>query len=348
MLEKLLEQIKGNGGFNIVAFDIGSMADLYDEKTAIYCAKKALKYLEFSNEAPYAFVKAVIKMDTKSEMHRIAKFFDNNTDMFEIFNDNTFDYDKEYTLKLYKLLNKEKDEVLDISDIIRRKNKEKEIIDYLLTVPKEVVGEATALLGYLVDHKSGKDFVNTLEMLKLYHNKSFFGVGYVVNRTATLSHDDSYRKIIQIYDRYHDNKHSNITKAIMGLGRDLGYEKLDFDNLDQLLSARAYNEIKKTKNPTNLIKKIISKYYGEAHHIMDPEIGFSDLDLVRETLDFVLNVHNNRTVQQRNQIEEGFYDELQRAMDQGDKSYMLRQYCIEVKNRIKENVGDLMVVTNGA
>lgn len=64
----------------------------------------------------------------------------------------------------------------------------------------------------------------------------------------------------------------------------------------------------------------------------------------------VKSVHETRGTDDFYRICEGFFEEMERAVDQGknsdEKKEYLRKYCNEVSDKMLQNASDLMVVTN--
>lgn len=122
----------------------------------------------------------------------------------------------------------------------------------------------------------------------------------------------------------------------------------------ELLSERSYNKVMNSEKPLWTMVKIIHASYSETRRkITDPvgtQLDYKDLELVKDTLTFVQNVHKKR--ESLEDINKGFYQELNRSIDQGSdyksKIRNLRRYCNEVQQRVRDEAEELMVVTNGA
>lgn len=75
-----------------------------------------------------------------------------------------------------------------------------------------------------------------------------------------------------------------------------------------------------------------------------------DWKRVNRATKLVYKIHQNKSMYDQGQILVGFYEELNRAVSQGnnldEKVKMLRQYCDEVEEQMKDNAEELMVVTN--
>lgn len=118
----------------------------------------------------------------------------------------------------------------------------------------------------------------------------------------------------------------------------------------ELLSDDCYQKVSASKNPYEYMKKIVAKDYHDLRVNMDEGeiLSYKDLDSVFETWQLVEEVHISREYEDLEKIEDGFYAELNRAMSQGSndgqKRRNLKQYCREVRNKIRDNAADLMVM----
>lgn len=140
--------------------------------------------------------------------------------------------------------------------------------------------------------------------------------------------------IARIYDKYID-MFENLADMFEG------------DYLHELTKDECYEHIVNSRNPAESFKEIMSTDYGTMKQKITEDFTYRDLRIVKETWNLVKNIHSKRDDKHIKEIEDGFYSELNRAVAQGDKNRMLKIYCNEVKNQIRQNGKDLMVVTHG-
>lgn len=149
-----------------------------------------------------------------------------------------------------------------------------------------------------------------------------------------------------------------IKKTIKGLqkyGSDLNYvlnKTGGIGDIDELLTSYAYEQIKKSKNPREVIELIYLGNYSSVRKEIDVELNYHDLYRIKRTLSLVNDIHEERNEKDIDKIKIGFYAELNRAISQSDsyngKVKNARKYCAEVEAKMKDNASDLMVITDGS
>lgn len=115
-----------------------------------------------------------------------------------------------------------------------------------------------------------------------------------------------------------------------------------------LLEEENYKKVKESENPVKTFKYFLKGRYNLLRNRINDGGMFSDdeLEYILDTEDQVLAIHKEREVGDIGTIRRGFWDELNRALDQADgykgKLRMMKQYCKEVSAKIKENAEELM------
>lgn len=119
-----------------------------------------------------------------------------------------------------------------------------------------------------------------------------------------------------------------------------------FHHVDDLASDKACEAVKASKNPEKMITDILKgEYYAISGWFPNYEDHYEALSEAISTLDQVLEVHKNRDKDDRKRIIIGFYDQLQRAIEENGIE-IIKQYCSEVRQKVRDNALELMVITN--
>lgn len=196
-----------------------------------------------------------------------------------------------------------------------------------------------------VYYQSVESAVETSKTLEIYKNDKNIiqileiGLEKYFEYEGKIEQSD-YMTFIHVLNRYSDNNYIKLCKIFIEL-----FEENEEMDLEELLVDENYDRIKSSEDPKILFRNILMNQYTEIRKNIH-NIGFDDVRLVRKTLDLVMAIHTDRDVKQKNDIKNGFFDELKRAMAQGDRIRYLRRYCDEVQEQMKNNVEDLMVVHN--
>lgn len=218
-----------------------------------------------------------------------------------------------------------------------------------------------------------------VDKIKLYKDHEsieeiIFGFGKMaIENSTTILHERAdyfvNERIKGALFKYNKKVNSAILKIIFNVPNDI-FELLDLFNkydkhketiakyvadkelftvhLDELVTDRAYKEI--AKNGTKIHDILVKPYGLFREDITDTQvkenISYYDLDFVIDTHNIVMNMHEKRYYLAQNAISECYVKELNRAISQGDdydsKIKNLKQYCKEVKQRIKESAEELM------
>lgn len=176
-----------------------------------------------------------------------------------------------------------------------------------------------------------------------------------------------FNQMIDTIINYSHNKRSksDIENYVAVVGRYSDYfkemnklfETIKETDFAELLVKRNYQAIVKSDNPIALIEKLLtsnhSMYRGEILDIeFREEANYEDLDILRKSYKTVMEIHSERKNKQRMDIIAGYYEQLNRAISQGNnlqnKRKYFRRYCAEVSRKIIENASDLMVITDGS
>lgn len=165
------------------------------------------------------------------------------------------------------------------------------------------------------------------------------------------SSKDFVWQVIEVFEKYKTH-----LKYILDEFWDEGHDEIRDIKPSALLNDKAYNEVIRSRNPGKLIRDLMTKNYSVIQIcIKDVNfvkgVSYEDLSLLESTVEFVSNMTKERSSEDKTKINDGFWAELNRAISQGEtfdeKSKYLRQYCHEVKVRMKDNASELMVIHYG-
>lgn len=189
-----------------------------------------------------------------------------------------------------------------------------------------------------------------VKVIDTYLDKPIQGLALSMARVC-LKYDDSMHAARLVYSNRQSNHVQNLVNLLDKYSNvNVISEIKDVDKIDytEILSDKAYRAI--SKNP-KLIKEILYGNYSSYTMHIRLNCGYKELKLVKKTHNLVLDIHEGRTYPDRQKIEENFFDELNRALSQADdykgKVRNLRRYCHEVRQLMKDNADELMVITNG-
>lgn len=186
--------------------------------------------------------------------------------------------------------------------------------------------------------------IKTIAVGKKY-DKSDYSVNTLFQGAFRAGNGDfskeNYGLLLDVLDKYYDNNREKLSKVL------LSYLVSD-DPIDyyELLRDESYEKI---KNVPSLIRKIIHSDYTSVRYWIKYEFDYPELDYARQTLDFVMDIHERRDKKDKTTIYTQFFVELHRAISQGtthkSKVKYLRTYCREVQEQMKQNAGELMYET---
>lgn len=158
---------------------------------------------------------------------------------------------------------------------------------------------------------------------------------------CSTDQDELFEDILEAYEMFSGICEKDITDEILNVR----FSELDFANLIQ--------NYDKVVNESEYPADLLESGYAMCRYKIK-EAGFRrkathrDLDIVKNTYEFIASIHKNRKSDQHIEIRSCFYSELNRAISQGkgylEKKAMLREYCNEVKARIKQDAEELMLV----
>lgn len=243
--------------------------------------------------------------------------------------------------KAYREYQKNESVRLFIYDFMEGQYGIKEIndsLDFLDWFHKEVVDEMAINFSMILKYADGEVLMEAVEMYKKYADKDIGEVKKVVNHyLLDNAPRDKIAKVVKILDKYNDNQHEIVVEKLWNIG---GY-------LDELLSDEAYNAIKKNPSVIHRLEDYIANRL-----MVDIKVSYDELELITNTYNLMAEIHKERSYGYFNQIREGFFKELNRAINQ-ETNYNkqiknLRIYCREVQGKLLDNASDLMVVTDEA
>lgn len=184
-----------------------------------------------------------------------------------------------------------------------------------------------------------------LEVINLYKKRhGAKEVAKILSSYASYTADSKkVRTAAEVVKKYIDNRVDRIIEVMDS------YMNSTPLHIEELLTNRAYNRIKKDQNQ---VKMILIEYGQLTKKISDEEvrkeITYQDLDKIVAIEQLILNIHEKRNQRQQREISDGFYKELNRSVHQGrnlkQRINNLRRYCNEVEDKVKKNVEELMFV----
>lgn len=153
---------------------------------------------------------------------------------------------------------------------------------------------------------------------------------------------NDFKDYIDLFDKYIDND-----EVFSYLYNSSGW----YEHVKELLTDRAYNHLRKG---LRAIQDILDTDFSVEEDRMDKEVydklSYKDMAYVKKTADFVREIHKNRGTSHKVEVIQNFYSEMNRAIAQADefkeKRLNVLQYCTEVKQKMIENMRDLMVMRN--
>lgn len=187
-------------------------------------------------------------------------------------------------------------------------------------------------------HHCRDDFFDvTLDFFEMYHDEGDTTIDLILGNAKDVRKYDlgKYKQVLDLFMKYKDNNFNDLLSNFARVK----------NRIEEFLTDRAYNAIKKDRD---VINRILDNNYEIISHGINIEFDYKDLDVVDRTWQMVLKVHSEREKSQWTRMRLIFVQELNRAVSQvdsyKDKKIMLRRYCNEVKQRIQENVDELMYV----
>lgn len=177
--------------------------------------------------------------------------------------------------------------------------------------------------------------VNTARALKNYNSTAADILTYMsVNKSGEMTN-----KVALILEKYSNQ----IDKIYDGMFK--GEEDLQEKTLDELLSDRAYEAISKD---SSVLSKIFKMNCDYLRNKIEFDFDYPELEKVKKAFDFVKDIHRDRNGEDLHKIEDGFYEQLNRAVRQEEdikgKVRMLNEYCRDVIHQMGENADDLMII----
>lgn len=240
-------------------------------------------------------------------------------------------YEENYTIgHLYKAIDRN---IADVSVVLEHLESDKVkgiVAQYSL---HEHRNHAMRILSKYI----GTKYVdNAIDLLKNYINED---LSFLVNGIEAAIDD---KAAFEVFDKY---KH-----IYPKISRHLTDNKGKCD-LRGLLKENVLKATRDTNVAWKILDRILSKKYYEIKLQIDDsdvceEISFTDMDIVSDTCKYLREIHAKREVDDYNKIIDGFFLEMNRAINQGrnlkQKLRYFKQYCFEVREQVKENVEELM------
>lgn len=360
MLEDILKRIKYKSP--VTYEQIKDLPNVFtDPEQQIHVAEFIERNIESKNMMHVA--STLKSATTSSKFYEISNFLEKNIDREEVitFSDDFFNMLKDYPdEKIQKYIdfwdrNIEIDGLKNvahaIADTIRHgsissvANVMEYFENYKGVSPIEAVALPIGAPALCLKDAIPQD--KLLKFLKKYSDKDLVPAAVTIfNTTLGAKSVDVAKAVIDIFDEYIDQS-SAIARA---------YERIPKENLkkayhSQLLSDKAKDAVLKSRNPEQLVYNLLTRNYSpDLIDSIKDKISYEDLDLVYDTVALIKEIHQKRNPNHRLWLIGSFYQELNRAINQGNsyraKIGNLRQYCREVQKEMKQNIEDLMVVTN--
>lgn len=184
-----------------------------------------------------------------------------------------------------------------------------------------------------------EDGVRTIDVIDKYEGLEETKTIVRLIWRGAMKKDGSYPKLLDIMEEYIDN-YTEIGNYLEGLHMD----SVDPD-YDELLREETMNKIR--ENPNFLYK--LSANYSDIRSRVDLDLSHKEIDLIVNAYKLVETIHSSRQDKDKEKIKDEFYVELNRAISQSDnvkqKMRLLKQYCKEVTEQIKNNAEELMYET---
>lgn len=176
-----------------------------------------------------------------------------------------------------------------------------------------------------------------LDTINMSYNRD--KVSYALVKISQTKNRCAVKDAADCFRRYPEN-----TQLLYDILQQSHAEKLQ---LMYLASDKAFEAVNKAKNPKKMIIDILDgKYYNIGNCMLNDIDHYKISTHIFETLDWVLDLHNGRTNSNKRRIQIGFFNELERAIEENG-TQIIKQYCREVRAKIKKNADELMVITNG-
>lgn len=179
------------------------------------------------------------------------------------------------------------------------------------------------------------------KILHKYVGRDPINVGRVMVKAAEEGVD-----VLDTFDIYYKE-----FDAIVNFAED-NYERLhkyNFKELNEMRDLIFISPLPKSavydilSDPHRYWKRVINDSFAS-------EIKENELDLLENTMNFVLEIHKAREREHMLSLDDGFEAELNRVISQGvdykSKVRNVRQYCAEVRQRVMDEAADLMVMHN--
>lgn len=273
----------------------------------------------------------------KQDVHNILMVFDHSTDILNMYETNS----KEVAYAV-SLLRTPPGNGIQYAKVFGSK----EVIEAV-----EKHGDITEFIAEIRVNSTEKVTIETAKVCSKYDRD---GARRISSMIDTITEDDKLEgralQVLEIFDRYRDNNWESFWRIISNyMGR------LDKAQMHQLQNQKTYDKIKNAKNPYKTMLKIIENDYEALMLSLDDEdfalqLKYEDMDLVFETYKIIEEIHKKRSEEDRFDVHLGFYEELNRAISQGNnyksKLKNMKQFCKEVQKAMKDNALDLMVVNN--
>lgn len=120
-------------------------------------------------------------------------------------------------------------------------------------------------------------------------------------------------------------------------------------DVTELLSEAGYAEVK-----ANGFYRMIKGYYSSIREVaaeeIDKKLSYEDMSTSSQALSLIFQINESKYILYQKQIVGGFFKEMRRALKQGrndkERIQYLKIYGKEVLDKIRENVNELMVITN--
>lgn len=164
-----------------------------------------------------------------------------------------------------------------------------------------------------------------------------------LRKVAVKTNTETALKAAEVIKKYNNFEIADVINRCVDHVASLDY--------DELLLDQAYESIQKSKNPQKRMFELLTNVYSNVRKKVDLDLSYDHLELILQTYEFVLDIHQERNTDDRVKILDGFYQELNRSVAQGrnykEKVELLEQYCNEVKQRVQDEASELMVMHNG-
>lgn len=350
--DRTFNDVKYDGLFNILENDddIPASLEMLDKVDKFVHGSETVELIEefFEKQVGKKGAREVLgaivrnaKDHDNNTIQRYCKFSADNMDVFELYNDK-----EAVASMLYRIQEKT---VVEGMNKVKKALMNPTVVKALHNADRHE--DTFFYLGNIARYATPEDAIESAKLMERMPSFKAFKFAHLVYRAAANYKDaEVVKQLNTVFEKF--EKYSRQIIDIFD-AQDHKYSRIYFQ---ELLNENAYKYVNKSTHPGMALHRLLTHPYlwqreGYPEDIRQ-KIGYRDMDRVTDLEDFIREVHAERNHLDVEKIIDGYRNELDRAMDQADdfkgKIRNLRQYCREVEQQIRNNIEDLMVVTDGS